>query len=145
MANRNPKKGRKIKTKFTVDEVCSAIQAARGGVYMAARALGCSHATVYNYANSNQKVKDAISSSRGYILDKAEYNIYRSIEEGNVDTSFALLNKLGKDRGFGNKSEVDLNIFDKREEVKEKLLNALEQTSERLISRGYTNGHVTTE
>lgn len=55
-----------------VDDVAKALIASRGMVSHAARALGCTRATVYNYINKHPTVKAALDDARASLGDRIE-------------------------------------------------------------------------
>ena len=94
------------KPKFTATQVAQALDQHKGMVYLAAKALGCSHVTIYNYAKRHPTVQEAIDRNRGQVLDTAELSLYNAIlREEHWAITFAL-RTIGKDRGYTERQEV---------------------------------------
>ena len=70
------------KQRYTAAQVVEALDKHKGMVYLAAEALGCSHVTIYNYANRYKSVQEAIDRNRGHVLDTAELSLYNAILGG---------------------------------------------------------------
>ena len=93
--------------KFTASQIIEALDQHKGMVYLAAKALGCSHQTIYNYAKRHPTVQEAIDRNRGQVLDTAELSLYNAIlREEHWAITFAL-RTIGKDRGYAEKHEIE--------------------------------------
>ena len=94
--------------KFTASQIIEALDQHKGMVYLAAKALGCSYQTIYNYAKRHPTVQEAIDRNRGQVLDTAELSLYNAIlREEHWAITFAL-RTIGKDRGYTEKTEQEI-------------------------------------
>ncbi len=97
--------------KFKPQDVVNALNATKGMVYVAARQLGCSANTVYNYAKRYPAVQAAIDEQRGSMLDTAELALWKAIQNGEGWAISLALKTIGKSRGYVERMEtVSLNV-----------------------------------
>ena len=92
--------------RWTCEQMIAALQRTKGMVYLAARDLGCSHQTVYNYAKRHPSVQDAIDSNRGGFIDVAELKLWEAVNKGQPWAVAFALKTIGKNRGFTERQEV---------------------------------------
>ena len=97
-----PRKGQKYTAKNMID----AIHESRGMIYVAARKLGCSPRTVYNYAKRYKKVQAAIDDERGIMIDNAELVLWDAIQARKPWAVSLTLKTIGKHRGYVERQEV---------------------------------------
>ena len=90
----------KGKLKFTAAQMVNAIEACNGGLFLAARKLGCSHETITNYRRRFPEVEHAITRCRGEAVDVAESSLRRGVLAGESWAVCFTLKCLGKDRGY---------------------------------------------
>lgn len=88
-----------------------AILARRGVLSMVAKdvGLGSSAAVRYHIVRST-RLQQAFDESRNVVVDKAEDNVFRAVENGSVKDSWRLLATLGKDRGYTERREIDQHV-----------------------------------
>jgi hypothetical protein len=84
-----------------------AVQKNKGMVYLAAKTLGCSPQTVYNYAKNYVTVQQAIDNERGLFLDNTELKLDEAIQDGQGWAIAFALRTLGKHRGYIEKQQVE--------------------------------------
>jgi hypothetical protein len=97
------------KPRFTATDIIKALDAHYGMVYLAAKALGCSHQTIYNYAKRYKSVQEAIDRNRGHVIDTAEVALFDAIlKQEHWAVTFAL-KTIGKDRGYTEKTEQEIS------------------------------------
>lgn len=92
--------------RYTVAQVIQALDDTKGMVYLAARRLGCSHTTVYNYARRHPTVQLAIDANRGVMLDTAEVALWKGIQDGESWAVQFALRTIGRNRGYVERKEV---------------------------------------
>ena len=90
----------------TLEEVISAIKDSNGLLAAAARKLGVTRQTVYNYVKKYATVKQALEEARDTNLDYTEGKLMEAIKAGNVTAIMFLLKTLGKSRGYVERQEV---------------------------------------
>ena len=92
---------------YKKEEIIKALDSAMGGVYLAAERLGCSHTTILAWMKRSPDVAAVRDKWRGKLLDSAEVQLYRKVQAGdNWALGFAL-GKLGQDRGYRDKQEIE--------------------------------------
>lgn len=92
--------------KYTAQQMIDAIQDAKGILAAAARSLGCSRTTLYNYMERYSTVKDAYTESRETLLDFTEQQLFKQVSEGNITAIIFTLKTIGKRRGYVERQEV---------------------------------------
>ena len=93
----------------TAEEVANAIRDANGMVSAAARKLGVTRKTVYNYINKYVTVKEALADARESLLDMTEAELFKAIKAGNVTAIMFTLKTIGKDRGYVERSQHEVS------------------------------------
>ncbi len=86
--------------RYTVPQVITALQQARGMVTVAARSLGCNPQTVRNYIARHATVASALHEERERTTDVAELALYKAIQNGEGWAIAMYLKTQGKDRGY---------------------------------------------
>lgn len=94
------------KQRFTPKQVADTLNETRGMVFLAAKKLGCSDDTIYNYAKRHKAVSDALRQQRGQFVDMAELKLWNAVNEGEAWAVQFALRTLGKERGYVERSEV---------------------------------------
>jgi len=86
--------------KYSIKNVEKALIASGGFKSEAARKLGCSTRTIYNYINKDEKLKDLIWDIEEQYLDLAEANIIKRLRDGDFEASKFYLERKGRSRGY---------------------------------------------
>ena len=94
------------KQRFTPKQVADTLIETRGMVFLAAKKLGCSDETIYNYAKRYKAVGDALRQQRGQFVDMAELKLWNAVNEGEAWAVQFALRTLGKERGYVERQEV---------------------------------------
>ena len=63
----------------------------------------------YRWLEEDEDYKEAVSHSADRTLDKVEKALQKQIENGSVQATIFYLKTKGKERGFTEKTEIDLN------------------------------------
>lgn len=109
-----------MSTKYTAEQVADAITQANGMVTHAARVLGCTRKTIYNYLERYVTVRDALEDCRENAGDRIESTLYaiavgRPTRDGKsweVEPNVSALIFLAKThpamrkRGYAERTEV---------------------------------------
>lgn len=91
----------------TDESIIDALYEHRGGVYLAADDLDCSHELVYRRIRNVEEVRQAYQIANGIIDDTAENKLAEAVENGEAwAIKFRL--KQAADRGYGDSVEVNL-------------------------------------
>lgn len=96
------------KPAYTATDMAEAIRETAGIKTAAARRVGCSVGTVNNYIERYPTVAAAYEQARAGIVDMAESVLVRRLNAGEWDAAKFVLTTLGKDRGWGQKHDVDV-------------------------------------
>ena len=91
---------------FTAAQVVEALTKNKGMVYYAAKSLGCSHTTIYNYAKRYASVREAMEAQDGEFVDTAELKLRQAVINGEAWAVLFALRTKGKERGYVERSEV---------------------------------------
>lgn len=97
--------------KFTDEECIKALKKTGGRVYKAAEILGCKGPSVLQRVRASLRVRTAFEDIRGKMLDTAEDELIRKVEEGDVNAIKFYLTQMGKDRGYGETPQVTNNTI----------------------------------
>jgi len=89
------------KPKFTQKEVIDALRSSGGIISLAARKLGCSRTTIYNYIQRYSKIREAYEEIIETWLDIAEMKLLQKILEGDLRAIIFYLRTKGASRGYG--------------------------------------------
>ena len=105
MATRKPR-GPQTAPKLTKRKVIAAIQAAGGGMYLAARTLGVVPSTIYRWRDRCPEVAKAIADCDEEVNDIAESALKRAIINGEGWAVCFRLKCKAKHRGYVERQEV---------------------------------------
>lgn len=98
------------KTQVTQAQIIQALRETGGVISDAAKRLGLATAWgLRKRINSNQKLKDVLAEIREDTKDLAEGVVMTALKSGDKDIAKWYLAALARDRGYGNKQEIDLN------------------------------------
>ncbi len=86
--------------KPAIKKVKEAITLSQGRVAEAARRLGVSHQSLYNWLNEDRDLREHLSDIREYELDKAESKLSEAVDRGDAWAIKFMLTCLGKSRGW---------------------------------------------
>lgn len=86
--------------KLTQDQVIEALTRTKGMVFLAAKQLGCTYTTVYNYIRRYPAVAAAKELSEGQILDTAEIKLFEAVLNGEAWALSFVLKTKAKLRGY---------------------------------------------
>lgn len=94
------------KQKYTIEQVCQALDATEGQPAEAAVKLGCWASTIYNYAERYPTVRERIKHYKEVRLDKSVRKLWELIDDGNVAAIIFHLKTQGKERGYTERNEI---------------------------------------
>lgn len=90
---------------YTCADMIEALHAVKGAVYLAAKKLGCSHQTVYNYIDRHPTVREVYEYYDGELVDIAELALRRAVSDGAGWAVKYTLSTKGKERGYTERQE----------------------------------------
>jgi len=88
----------------TIAELAEVLERAYGHVYMAANMLGMSHQALYKRIAKSPDLAEICEKHRGTLVDTAEIQIRRLVNQGDFAAVKFVLSTLGRDRGYGQGS-----------------------------------------
>lgn len=97
------------KPQFSAAAVAEALLATAGIKTAAAKRVGCSTDTIDRYIARYPTVAQAYKEARASIIDKAESVLLQRLNNGEWDAAKFVLTTIGRDRGWGTKTDVELS------------------------------------
>jgi len=82
-------------------DISQALQKARGNISVAAKALGCSHSTIYRRLQENEVLQEVLDNEREAFIDFAESKLQDLIADGNLTACIFFLKTQARHRGYG--------------------------------------------
>jgi hypothetical protein len=98
------------KEKFTAKQVVDVLHKTRGMQGAAAVELECSPGTIRNYAKRYPSVRQALKDEKDLNLDAAELSLLRAVDRGEGWAVCFFLKTRGKQRGYVEKTEVEVLV-----------------------------------
>jgi len=95
---------------YTEQEIAFAIIDCGGYISAIAKTLGCKIESIRNAINSNPELKELVYEQREELLDNAERGLVKAVNAGKLEAIKFVLSRLGRNRGYGQKIEVDAKV-----------------------------------
>ena len=92
--------------KYTANQMIEAIRDKHGNMSAAARFLGCSRNTISRYIETYPTVKAVYEEERETLIDFAENQLFKQVQDGNITAIIFTLKTIGKHRGYVERQEV---------------------------------------
>lgn len=92
------------------EEFIKAYVASTGNVSTACNKANCSRAVYYKWMKEDPEFKERINEVDEGQLDFAETKLKQHIMEGNLTATIFYLKTKGRDRGYVERTEQDMNI-----------------------------------
>jgi len=92
--------------KYTTAQIIEAIRGKHGNMSAAARFLNCSRNTVARYIELYPTVKAVADEERETLIDFAENQLFKQVQDGNITAIIFTLKTIGKHRGYVERQEV---------------------------------------
>lgn len=125
-------------TKLTRTNVINAIEGCLGNYSTIAQKCGVNRQTVSEFFKRHPDLKELADQDREKLIDVAESQIAVAIKDGDVNSSWKLVEQQAKNRGYGNKINVDATVENKGEDylkkVKEKFKDLPKEVQDQVIS-----------
>lgn len=93
----------------TNEEVFNAIMASGGILTDAAKIVGMTRQSVKHRIDNDSQLQEAMDAAKQVLLDRAEAKLFKAVEAGSAWAVKFVLARLGKDRGYSGKLEVEGN------------------------------------
>lgn len=97
------------KPKFTDAQIVAALKDTHGMIYLAAQKIGCDPATIHRRTHASAKVKQAVESHRGELIDVAEVALMSAVQSKQPWAIAFALRTIGRHRGYVEKNETVLS------------------------------------
>lgn len=97
------------KPHWTKEQIAKALIESKGFQCTAADNLGCNEETIINYKKRYPELVTLINHLKNRQKDHAENMLFKHIDEGDKTCLIFYLKTQCKDRGYTEKSEVDIN------------------------------------
>ena len=95
-----------MKEKFTANQIIDALREKHGNLSAAARYLGCERHTISRYINTYPTVQAVADEERETLIDFAENQLFKQVQDGNITAIIFTLKTIGKHRGYVQRQEV---------------------------------------
>ena len=92
--------------KYTANQMIEALREKHGNLSAAARFLNCSRNTISRYIEQYPTVKAVADEERETLIDFAENQLFKQVQEGNITAIIFTLKTIGKSRGYVERQEV---------------------------------------
>ncbi len=92
--------------KYTTAQMIEALREKHGNLSASARFLGCSRDTIRRYIKIYPTVKAVADEERETLIDFAENQLFKQVQEGNITAIIFTLKTIGKHRGYVERQEV---------------------------------------
>ena len=92
--------------KYTANQMIEALREKHGNLSAAARFLNCSRNTISRYIDTYPTVKAVADEERETLIDFAENQLFKQVQEGNITAIIFTLKTIGKHRGYVERQEV---------------------------------------
>ena len=83
-----------------------ALREKHGNLSAAARFLGCSRNTISRYIDTYSTVQAVADEERETLIDFAENQLFKQVQDGNITAIIFTLKTIGKHRGYVERQEV---------------------------------------
>ena len=93
------------KHRYTPKQMSDMLTEMKGMVFLTAKRLGCDPDTVLRYCKRYPSVQAAKDAQRGEMVDAAELKLWQSIQNGEAWGITYCLSRLGKERGYVERTE----------------------------------------
>lgn len=94
---------------YTNKEISDALVQCRGMVYVAAKKLGCDPKTIKKRIKDVPEVAEIKDAQREFVKDLGELKLLQAVERGDPWAIQFLLKMLAKDRGYSEKTDVNIS------------------------------------
>ena len=95
-----------MKEKYTAAQIIEALREKHGNLSAASRYLNCSRDTIRRYIDLYPTVKAVYEEERETLIDFAENQLFKQVQDGNITAIIFTLKTIGKSRGYVERQEV---------------------------------------
>lgn len=101
--------------RYTNQQIADALRETNGMVYLASQYLGCAPKTVRYRVRSSPELQEIVEALQGAGTDTAELALYNAVLRGESWAVQFYLKTKGKDRGYTERSEQQIDVVIHRE------------------------------
>jgi len=123
---------------YSNEELIQAFVANDFNASAAAKSLGMTRQNFYYLRDNRPVLAKMIEFAKEQRLEVAESELFKHVKKGNLDAIKFLLDRLGGNLGYGNKTNVNVNI-----DTSDKVLQCIELKSknyDKVVNNGSTDG-----
>lgn len=95
---------------LSVDAILKVYEKKGANVSATCAALGISRRTFYNWKNANKELANGLEEVEESLIDFAESKLVENIQEGNMTAILFYLKTKGRNRGYVERQESDVNV-----------------------------------
>ncbi len=95
---------------LTDDQIIKALDSKGGFISQAAKDLGVTYQAIWNRIKKSDKITEAYQNIKESYLDMAESKLLGQVREGNLGAICFFLKCQGKQRGYVERADIDLNL-----------------------------------
>ena len=95
-----------MKEKYTAAQIIEALREKHGNLSAASRYLNCSRDTIRRYIDLYPTVKAVADEERETLIDFAENQLFKQVQDGNITAIIFTLKTIGKHRGYVERQEL---------------------------------------
>ena len=92
---------------YTVEQFRAAIPGSAGIISTIAKRVGCDWQTARNHIDKSSTLTQLYSNERESLVDMAEGVLIKSVQAGDTQDAKWVLSKMGKQRGWGDKLDIE--------------------------------------
>lgn len=93
---------------YTKEQVLEAINGSVGIILTVSKRLDCTWETAKNWVNRWEETRVAFASETEKILDVAEGQVFKAVQNGDITTAKWILSRKGKHRGWNEDNTLKL-------------------------------------
>lgn len=108
--------------RYKPEQVIQALREMNGFISYAAQRLGCSAPVVREYISKYPEIAEALKEIKESMKDTGELSLLNQVQRGDMGAIRYYLSSQAKDRGYGEKIDINANI-NWRSELQEQGLN----------------------
>jgi len=97
----------KMSKTYTVEQFRAAIPGSAGIISTIAKRVGCDWQTARNHIDKSSTLTQLYSNERESLVDMAEGVLIKSVQAGDTQDAKWVLSKMGKQRGWGDKLDIE--------------------------------------
>jgi len=136
-------KGDRSPRQIPMELIEDALNEHRGNVSQASKTLATSYSNLSRIVDGTAHLIALCESYRTELIDMAEANLRVSLEEGSMKATLFTLTRLGKDRGYAEKKELETTTITKSAVDLSKMTTAqLSQMRDLVTEAGLASGDI---